>query len=192
MYEFVAANHNPHVCRELSHAVVERVEEDEIAGAEVAWVHFDSRLELFGHRPRYAHTVAIEHIPDEPAAIETGRIAAADDVRGVALVLREIAEDTTREKVHAAQIDLETAQAAFKYRYSVLTPAQLPKRAASPNVPAVLLVTFIAAVLGAIGAAVGVDLRSRRLVERWQIRRLLDRPILGEIGVPRLPRHGGP
>jgi hypothetical protein len=81
VYEFVAANHNPHVCRELSHAVVERVEEDEIAGAEVAWVHFDSRLELFGHRPRYAHTVAIEHIPDEPAAIETGRIAAAVSVR---------------------------------------------------------------------------------------------------------------
>ena len=81
VHEFVSANHNPHVSRELSDAVVDRVEEDEIAGAEIAWVHFDPRLKLFGHRARHSHPVLIEHIPHEPAAIEPGWIAAPVSVR---------------------------------------------------------------------------------------------------------------
>jgi hypothetical protein len=31
--------------------------------------------------------------------------------------------------------------------------------------------------------------RKGRLLERWQIERLLDRPILGEIALPRLEAH---
>jgi hypothetical protein len=93
-----------------------------------------------------------------------------------------------REKIEAAQIDLETAQAAFKYRYSVLTPAKLPKRPVKPNVPLVLLAALVASALAALVAAVAADVHGGRVVERWQIERLLDRPILGEIEVPRLPR----
>jgi hypothetical protein len=94
-----------------------------------------------------------------------------------------------REKVESAQIDLDTAQAAFKYRYSVLTPAKLPKRPVKPNVPLVVLAALVAALLGAVFVAVVADVREGRVVERWQIERLLDRPILGEVEVPRLWRH---
>jgi hypothetical protein len=96
---------------------------------------------------------------------------------------------TIREKVEAAQIDIETAQAAFKYRYSVLTPAKVPKRSVKPNVPLVLLAGLVAAVVVAILVVVIADLRSGVVVERWQIERLLGRPILGDVAVAELPAH---
>jgi capsular polysaccharide biosynthesis protein len=89
-----------------------------------------------------------------------------------------------RNQIQAAQIDLETAQAAFKYRYTVVTPARLPRSPTVPNVPLVTLVAFIAAMLCGILFAVLLDVRRGRLLERWQIERLLDRPILGEISLP--------
>jgi hypothetical protein len=93
------------------------------------------------------------------------------------------------EKVQAAQIDLETAEAAFKYRYSVLTPAKVPRRAVKPTVPLVLLAALVAGVLGGVLIALIADVQAGRLVERWQIERLLGRPILGEVELPRLPPH---
>jgi uncharacterized protein involved in exopolysaccharide biosynthesis len=93
-----------------------------------------------------------------------------------------------RAQVQTAQIDLETAQAAFKYRYSVLTPPQLPRKPAKPNALLVLLAAFIAGLFGAVVIAVMADVRAGRLVERWQIEQLLDRPILGEVSFPLLPR----
>jgi hypothetical protein len=92
------------------------------------------------------------------------------------------------DKVHASQIDLETAQAAFKYRYSVLTPAKIPKRPVKPSVSLILIASFVSAILGAAVVAVVADVRSGILVEPWQIERLLDRPILGEVVLPQLPR----
>jgi uncharacterized protein involved in exopolysaccharide biosynthesis len=89
-----------------------------------------------------------------------------------------------RTQIQTAQIDLETAQAAFKYRYSVITPARLPKGPASPNVPLILIAAIIAALLSAVILAVVVDVRADRLVDRWQVENLLDRPILGEVELP--------
>jgi uncharacterized protein involved in exopolysaccharide biosynthesis len=89
-----------------------------------------------------------------------------------------------RTQIQSAQIDLETAQAAFKYRYTVVTPAHLPKSPAAPNVPLVVLVAVLAGLLGGLLLAVLADLRRGRLLERWQIERLLERPILGDITLP--------
>jgi uncharacterized protein involved in exopolysaccharide biosynthesis len=89
-----------------------------------------------------------------------------------------------RTQIQTAQIDLETAQAAFKYRYTVVTPARLPKSPAVPNIPVVLLVAFIAAMLCGLLFAVITDLRTGRLLEQWQLERALERPIVGEIALP--------
>ena len=96
-----------------------------------------------------------------------------------------------RTQVQTAQIDLETAQAAFKYRYSVLTPAKVPKKPAKPNVLLVLLAAAVAAVFCGILVAVWADVRAGRLCERWQIERLLDQPILGDIELAQLPGPRG-
>ena len=89
-----------------------------------------------------------------------------------------------RAQIQTAQIDLETAQAAFKYRYTVVTPARLPRDPTFPNIPVVTLVAFAVSILCGIFFAVIADVRKKRLLERWQIERLLDRPILGEVALP--------
>jgi uncharacterized protein involved in exopolysaccharide biosynthesis len=95
-----------------------------------------------------------------------------------------------RAQIQTAQIDLETAQAAFKYRYSVVTPAHLPTSPTQPNVPVVLLAAVVAGILCGLLLAVLVDVRAGRLLERWQIEDLLGRPILGEITLPRTEGMG--
>jgi capsular polysaccharide biosynthesis protein len=84
---------------------------------------------------------------------------------------------------------LETAQAAFKYRYSVVSPAHLPKSPTKPNVPLVVVAAFIAALLCGLLASILIDVLAGRLLERWQIETLLERPILGEITLRSLEGH---
>src|SRR5262249_44274915 len=96
----------------------------------------------------------------------------------------------SREKVEAAQIDLETAQAAFKYRYSIITPAMIPKNPVKPSVLNTLIAAVLAAALGAVLLAVVADVRAGRIEERWQIERLLDQPVLAEIEVETPWRSG--
>jgi uncharacterized protein involved in exopolysaccharide biosynthesis len=89
--------------------------------------------------------------------------------------------DSLIERLGAAQIELDTARAAFKYRYSTIRPAELPKKVAKPKVPVVIAGgVFAGMVLAALAAAL-MDIRSRRLVERWQVERILGLPVLGEM-----------
>jgi hypothetical protein len=94
-----------------------------------------------------------------------------------------------RTQIQTAQIDLETAQAAFKYRYTVVTPSRLPRSPTVPNVPLVTLAGLLAALLCGILCAVLTDVRRGRMVERWQLERLLERPILAEITLPDDPER---
>ncbi len=92
--------------------------------------------------------------------------------------------DSLIERLDAARIELDTARAAFKYRYSTIRPAELPKKVAKPKIPVVVAAGLFAGLLiGALMAAL-VDLRSRRLVERWQVERTLGLPVLGEMPRP--------
>ena len=89
--------------------------------------------------------------------------------------------DSLIERLDAARIELDTARAAFKYRYSTIRPAELPKHVAKPKVPVVVTAGILAGFLLAALVAALVDLRSRRLVERWQVERTLGLPVLGEM-----------
>ena len=81
-------------------------------------------------------------------------------------------------RIDGATIELDTARAAFKYRYSVVRPAQVPKNPEKPKASVVLGGGLAAAVLF---AAVAADLRAGRIVEAWQIERLLGVPVLAEV-----------
>jgi len=82
------------------------------------------------------------------------------------------------DRMDGARVEMDTARAAFKYRYSVISPPQMPKRPTKPN--AVLLVArgALGGILFAFFAATVADLRSGRIVERWQIERTLGLPLL--------------
>ena len=92
-----------------------------------------------------------------------------------------------RTHIQTSEIDLETAKAAFKYRYSVVTPAHVPKHPLKPKPLLVAIASVMAGLFAGAFLAVIADLRGGLLVERMQLERLLDRPILAEVDLPRLP-----
>jgi uncharacterized protein involved in exopolysaccharide biosynthesis len=96
---------------------------------------------------------------------------------------------TLRGQIESAQIDFDTAEAAFKYRYSVIEPPVYPKKPAKPNAPLVFLAGLIGAFLVAVLASVAVDLHRGRFVAGWQVERVLDLPTLAEVDVATLAKH---
>jgi uncharacterized protein involved in exopolysaccharide biosynthesis len=91
------------------------------------------------------------------------------------------------ERMDAARLEMDTALAAFKYRYTVVAPPQLPKGPAKPYVLLYLLGGLMGGIAAAIGVTAAVDLWRGRLVERWQVEEVLDVEVLGEIH--RLPEQ---
>lgn len=85
------------------------------------------------------------------------------------------------ERVNAAQLELDAVRAAFKYRYNVIWPPQLPRDPVSPNPVKVFGAGLVAALFLAFLAAALPDLRSGRIVERWQVERSLGLTVLAEI-----------
>ncbi len=90
-------------------------------------------------------------------------------------------------QIQTTQIDLETAEAAFKYRYAIVMPAHVPRKPVKPNVPLLSFAAVLAGLLIAMFLAVVADLRTGRLVEIWQLERLLARPIIADIQLRRMP-----
>jgi uncharacterized protein involved in exopolysaccharide biosynthesis len=66
------------------------------------------------------------------------------------------------DRVEAARIELDTSRAAFKYRYSVMRPAEVPKKAARPNVPLTLVSGLLLGVIMAFGAPAWLDRRRQQ------------------------------
>jgi uncharacterized protein involved in exopolysaccharide biosynthesis len=86
------------------------------------------------------------------------------------------------ERLNEAQLALDTSRAAFKYRYSVVWPAQVPRDPVSPNPVRVFGAGALLSLLVAFAAVSLVDVRRGTIVERWQVERTLGLPVLGEIG----------
>ena len=59
-----------------------------------------------------------------------------------------------RERENAARAELESAEAGFKYRYSVTRPPRVPRRPSGPNVAAIMLAGAVAGLMLAIGVPV--------------------------------------
>ncbi|MFZ5446246.1 MAG: hypothetical protein ACOZQL_40035 [Myxococcota bacterium] len=87
-------------------------------------------------------------------------------------------------RIDSARIEQDTARAAFKYRYSVVRPASVPKKPEKPNVPVVLAGSFIAALCLALVIGGLKDWLSGRLVEPWQVERSLGLTVLSQVKAP--------
>jgi uncharacterized protein involved in exopolysaccharide biosynthesis len=87
------------------------------------------------------------------------------------------------ERLEGARIELDTARAAFKYRYGVISPAQVPKRPVRPG-PAFLAMGLILAVFAAVASAVLADVGRGRIAESWEVERFLGLEVLGEVTRP--------
>src|SRR6267142_2694485 len=85
------------------------------------------------------------------------------------------------DRIEGARLELDSARAAFKYRYTVLVPVQKPRGPIKPKPKLVLGASLIAGLALALLCTAFVDLRSRRFLESWQVERALKVPLLGEI-----------
>jgi uncharacterized protein involved in exopolysaccharide biosynthesis len=85
------------------------------------------------------------------------------------------------ERLTAARVELDAARAAFKYRYNVIWPAQVPKEPHSPDPRLVFGFGAFLAVALSLFAAGLVELWPGKVVERWQVERSLDLPVLAEL-----------
>ena len=67
-------------------------------------------------------------------------------------------------RIDAARIELDTARAAFKYRYTVVSPAQTPRNPISPNVMLIVIGGLLAALFFSFFASSTLDLWRGRVV----------------------------
>jgi uncharacterized protein involved in exopolysaccharide biosynthesis len=90
---------------------------------------------------------------------------------------------TVRDQISTARIDLDTAQAAFRHRYKVLTPAEIPNRPVKPKVPVMVAGGLIGGLFLALLIPIALELRRGRIVERWQVAQI-HLPVLAELRFP--------
>jgi len=83
-------------------------------------------------------------------------------------------------RIDGANMELEIARTAFKYRYTVVTPAEVPRKPKKATAQVVGVASVVGALLLALLLATGVDLWSGRILEEWQVRRRLKLEVLGE------------
>ena len=88
------------------------------------------------------------------------------------------------DRIEGARLELDSARAAFKYRYTIIHPAQRPRGPVKPKPKLVLAASLIAGLALAFLSTALVDLRSRKLIEDWQVDRVLKLPLLGELRSP--------
>ncbi len=84
-------------------------------------------------------------------------------------------------RIDGARIEQDTARAAFKYRYSVVRPASVPKKPLKPNGALILAASFIAALGLALVVGAARDFSRDCFVEPWQVERALGLKVLSRL-----------
>jgi uncharacterized protein involved in exopolysaccharide biosynthesis len=87
-------------------------------------------------------------------------------------------------RIDAANTELDITRTAFKYRYTVLTPAEVPSKPKKPVAQIIGIAALPFAALLALLVGVATDLSKGRILETWQIRRKLKMEVLGELELP--------
>ena len=87
-------------------------------------------------------------------------------------------------RIDAAKIELDTARAAFKYRYSVVRPASVPRKPSKPNMPLLVALTFVLALALATVVGAALDWWRGVAVEAWQLERAWGLKVLSQVKLP--------
>ncbi len=84
------------------------------------------------------------------------------------------------ERLEAARIELLTVRATFQFKYGVLIPAMVPKEPIGTSATVIFVVATLVGAVLAVLTAIGLDLASGKVLESWQIGRVIGVPVLGE------------
>ena len=91
-----------------------------------------------------------------------------------------------RGQISSARVDLDTSQAAFKYRYKVVVPPEAPDKPVKPKIPLLLGGGFFLAIVIGLLSAILAELKDGRIVESWQVQQIA-LPLLAELQFPPAP-----
>jgi hypothetical protein len=103
---------------------------------------------------------------------------------------REHLEDAIRRyqgvmaRIDAAKLDLDMNRRALRYRYSVSTPAEMPRGPIKPMGAIIGVASVIAAFVLALIVSAMSDWFSGKLLETWEVRRRLKLEVLSELDPP--------
>jgi len=158
-------------------AAVAEIEQEEQLKAEFA---------AASAQPEKMAPAPVRRLP-APAAAQTNTATATaaasnTDFAAVRLRLQLNQLESVLERTDGARIEMAVSQAAFKYRYTVIRPAQVPRGPVRPNLPLVAIVGFILSLMLAFAIVLGTDLGGNRILEQWQIERQLGLPVLATLG----------
>jgi uncharacterized protein involved in exopolysaccharide biosynthesis len=87
-------------------------------------------------------------------------------------------------RIDSARVELDVTRAAYKYRYTVVTPAELPRSPKKATPKAIAIGSVIGGFLFALLLAAGLDMATGSILESWQVRRRLKLQVLGELDRP--------
>jgi hypothetical protein len=87
-------------------------------------------------------------------------------------------------RIDAARVELDITRASYKYKYTVVTPAELPKSPKKATARVVGFASIIGAAVLALLLSAGLDLLKGSILESWQVRRRLKLEVLGELDRP--------
>lgn len=137
-----------------------------------------TRKPVDGKADAPALTVPVRRVePPRPNEVEDPEVEAARARLKFALEKYQ----HLRARADSVNLELEARRAAFKYRYAVVVPAELPKGPIRPKLMLVAPGALVAALVLAALAAVLADLRAGRLLETWQVEHALKLPVISEI-----------
>ncbi|AGC49339.1 chain length determinant family protein [Myxococcus stipitatus DSM 14675] len=112
-----------------------------------------------------------------PATSDNPEVSvAADRVR--MLVMRH---QEKMRRLDQAKTELEISRASMKHRFSVLAPPTFPEKPSKPKVQLILAAGVVGGIAMGIFAAVALDIIRRRILEKWQVERILKLPVLAEL-----------
>jgi hypothetical protein len=92
--------------------------------------------------------------------------------------------EALEERIRLTRMDLDTAQAAFKYRYVLVTPPQRPRGPVSPKPVPILILSLLSGMVIGLIACIGLELREGTIHEQWQVEQVLALPVLTQIRLP--------
>jgi len=87
-------------------------------------------------------------------------------------------------RTDAARVELDITRTAYKHRYIVVTPAELPKKPKKATAQIIGAASIVGAALLAILLAAVADLATGAILESWQVRRRLKIDLLAELDMP--------
>ncbi len=89
--------------------------------------------------------------------------------------------EQTMAHIDAANVEHDVTRTAYKYRYQILTPAELPNKTKKPVAQLVAVGALVGGGVLAFLLAALADVLGGLVMEPWQVRRRLKLEVLGEI-----------